>query len=363
MDCFGTYFTHIQTCNVTRVPSATEWTASVHTLPSATQWTASVHTLQFQVIREFRSLVPRGVWQRKMCLMCSQGLQLEPANLRSWIAGMKLMLDLLLGARKHRYLGRCLVDPRPAQVYVRGFSAGSYSGICLLHLLWNMPVQVGGILGGISCPPPLLHGILPEHGDRLMLIHLTRDRLCQWHPYDETLSSLNCKYCIVDRSTQELREHFGTCEHSYGHWIDLSLPHGRYPLYQLLRQYPDVAPANGAVWRSGPCFFRWGPRDWGPTTRSDFQWGDFLGHGQRCADSVTFGGKFAASWLHSYNAFHSLVWCTSWIWSYRKWCRCSPRRRRFASSYRIAERTAWGEWDVEYTLNATKLFQGRALCT
>ena len=104
-------------------------------------------------------------------------------------------------------------------------------------------VQVGGILGGISCPPALLHGISPEQGDRLMLIHLTTDRLCQWHPYDKTLNSLNCKYCIVDRSTLELRELFGTCEHSYGHWIDLSLPHGRYPLYQLLRQYQDVAPS------------------------------------------------------------------------------------------------------------------------
>ena len=32
MDCFGTYFTHVQTCDVTHVQSATEWTASVHTL-------------------------------------------------------------------------------------------------------------------------------------------------------------------------------------------------------------------------------------------------------------------------------------------------------------------------------------------
>ena len=32
MDCFGSYFTHVQTCDVTRVQSATEWTASVHTL-------------------------------------------------------------------------------------------------------------------------------------------------------------------------------------------------------------------------------------------------------------------------------------------------------------------------------------------
>ena len=32
MDCFGTNFTHVQTSDVTRVQSATEWTASVHTL-------------------------------------------------------------------------------------------------------------------------------------------------------------------------------------------------------------------------------------------------------------------------------------------------------------------------------------------
>ena len=169
------------------------------------------------------SCLPLCTWvragsRRALALHMYDKCHIAPSHRRfahpSWIAGMKLMLDLLLGARKHRYLGRCLADPRPAEVYVRGFSAGSYSGICLLHLLWNMPhVQVGGILGGISCPPALLHGILPEHGDRLMLIHLT-DRLCQWHPYDKTLNSLNCKYCIVDRSTLELRELFGTCEHS-----------------------------------------------------------------------------------------------------------------------------------------------------
>jgi len=160
----------------------------------------------------------------------------------SWIAGMKMMLDLLLGAHQHRYLRSRPFDHLPAQVYVRGFSAGSYSGICLLHLLWNMPhVQVGGILGGIALPPALLHGIQPDHGARLMVIHLTTDRLCQWHPHDDTLRSLPCKYCIVDRSTIELREHFGASEHSYGHWIDLNMPHGRFPLWQLLRQYPEVA--------------------------------------------------------------------------------------------------------------------------
>ena len=48
MGCFGTYFTHVQSSNVSRVQSATEWTASVHTLhmskpnvtrvQSATEW-------------------------------------------------------------------------------------------------------------------------------------------------------------------------------------------------------------------------------------------------------------------------------------------------------------------------------------
>ena len=160
----------------------------------------------------------------------------------SWIAGMKMMLDLLIGARKNRYLRPRPFDHLPAQVYVRGFSAGSYSGICLLHLLWSMPhVQVGGILLGMPLPPVLLHGIQPDHGTQLMVIHLTTDRLCQWHPHDDTLRSLPCKYCIVDRSTLELREHFGAGEHSYGHWIDLNMPHGRFPLWQLLRQYPEVA--------------------------------------------------------------------------------------------------------------------------
>ena len=95
----------------------------------------------------------------------------------SWIAAMKLMLDLLLGARKPQVPATRQVDPDLLK-FMRGVSQlVSYSGICLLHLLWNMPhVQVGGILGGIACPPALLHGVQPDHGAQLMLIHLTTDR-------------------------------------------------------------------------------------------------------------------------------------------------------------------------------------------
>ena len=89
MDCFGTYFTHVRTCDYVRVQSATEWTASVHTLhnmsapvityvfkvlrnglltvrtlhmskpnvtrvQSATEWTASVHTLHVRACEYVR---------------------------------------------------------------------------------------------------------------------------------------------------------------------------------------------------------------------------------------------------------------------------------------------------------------------
>ena len=63
----------------------------------------------------------------------------------SWIASMK-MLDLTSWCPSKQDLRSRPFNNLPAQVCVRGFSAGSYSGICLLHLLWNMPhVQVGGV--------------------------------------------------------------------------------------------------------------------------------------------------------------------------------------------------------------------------
>ena len=47
MVCFGTYFTHVQTCDEVRVQSATEWTASVHTL----HMSRPVMTFVFKVLR------------------------------------------------------------------------------------------------------------------------------------------------------------------------------------------------------------------------------------------------------------------------------------------------------------------------
>ena len=82
MDCFGTYFTHAQTGDVTRAQSATEWTASVHVfthvqtcdvtrVQSASEWTSSVHTLftHAQTSDSDNSLNLRGA--RKRCLAVS----------------------------------------------------------------------------------------------------------------------------------------------------------------------------------------------------------------------------------------------------------------------------------------------------
>ena len=86
----------------------------------------------------------------------------------------------------------------------------------------------------------LLHGIPPEHGSQLMLIHLTTTDctngiLLMTH-YAPFRANLHCgsSYAGVARA-------LGACEHSYGHWIHLDMPHGRFPLWQLLRERPAVA--------------------------------------------------------------------------------------------------------------------------
>ena len=204
----------------------------------------------------------------------------------------------------------------------------------------------------------------------------------------------------MDRSTLELREHFGTCEHSYGHWIDLSLPHGRYPLWQLLRQYPDVAlPQNRDIaplrlvsWVSCEVpnhvqqvlhqlmtlFGQVTPVSSDeviaigiPTTRGDW-WRNLLGHGQRCADSrghlwgyyLSYGGSVpphgcfpAASPAPSPRALPGYDTTTNGP--------CfSPLVSQegdglppltVSPSAMLRERGVW-----EYTLNATKLFWSRS---
>ena len=57
----------------------------------------------------------------------------------SWTTSFSLLLDLLIGAGKTRYLNTRLHARSHRDVFVRGFSAGSYSGICLLTLALAIP--------------------------------------------------------------------------------------------------------------------------------------------------------------------------------------------------------------------------------
>ena len=221
--------------------------------------------------------LPHGEWvrgdaRRATLMNMFDACHVPPSHRRpahqSWASSLLLMLDLILGGGKARYLYSGPAAVPPAEVSVRGFSAGSFSGLCLCHLLWRMPnITVKGTLGGIAVPPALLKDIPLERGQHLALFHLTADALCQWDPSGPLLDSLPCKYCVVGNMITELHGHFGTCEHSYGHWLDLSLPHGKFDLLHLLRQFPDIAnPAcrdaapltDGIVLSCRTCFLRGG---------------------------------------------------------------------------------------------------------
>ena len=109
---------------------------------------------------------------------------------------------------EHRCLRTVTSNKVPVQVRIRGFSAGSYSGLSMCHILWRMQhVSVRGTLGGISLPPVLLSHIPGMQGERLLLYHYTNDSLCQWKPGPDTPKA--------PPATMLRSGHFGSAEHSY----------------------------------------------------------------------------------------------------------------------------------------------------
>ena len=104
---------------------------------------------------------PDAVVRRAVALKVLDGCHIAPSHRRFphplWLDSMCLIADLLLGCGVGRYLGGGFGPAFEQQVALRGFSAGSFSGLCLLHILWPMPgVVTRGILGAIACPPDLL---------------------------------------------------------------------------------------------------------------------------------------------------------------------------------------------------------------
>ena len=103
----------------------------------------------------------------------------------TWKDALSLVMDLLLGFGKRRYFNMARVWQRATRVNIKGFSAGSYVGLALVHVLREIKsVRTCSVLGAIACPPFFLK--VPDDRHTVHLIHYVPDKLCRW-----TLASLS----------------------------------------------------------------------------------------------------------------------------------------------------------------------------
>ena len=165
-------------------------------IDSAAWWEQILHDLMPQV------RFPDAVVRRAVAYNVFQACHIAPSHRRYphplWNDSFSLIADLLLGRGVGRYLG-CLQGPAFEQaVELRGFSAGSFAGLCLLHILWPIPgITTKGRLGAIACPPVLLTMGPAFEGDKLHLIHYESDELCCWKPGREQLEKCCTKYTYI----------------------------------------------------------------------------------------------------------------------------------------------------------------------
>ena len=159
-----------------------------------------------------------------------------------WEDSLCLIADLLFGNGMDRYVGAMQGPDSPLEVNVRGFSAGSYSGLAFLHILWSIPrVTTKGCLGAIACPPSLLSMSRAKKEDLLHLIHFESDSLCSWKPGPQQIRDCCTSFTYITNEIASYKGHFGPDEHDYSHWMALNLPNGSYTLRVLLFIRPEAA--------------------------------------------------------------------------------------------------------------------------
>ena len=158
----------------------------------------------------------------------------------TWKDALSLVMDLLLGFGKRRYFNMARVWQRATRVNIKGFSAGSYVGLALVHVLRDIKsVRTCSVLGAIACPPLFLK--VPDDRHTVHLIHYVPDKLCRWNPGQPFLDMLKCKYTIVHGHFDLHQHHFGKDEHNYSHWLGLQLEGGIFSLPHLMMRYDDAA--------------------------------------------------------------------------------------------------------------------------
>ena len=141
---------------------------------------------------------------------------------RTWKDVFSLTIDLLLGFGKRRYFNMARVWQRATSVNIKGFSAGSYVGLALVHVFREIKsVRTCSVLEAIACPPSFLQ--VPDERHRVHLIHYVPDKLCRWNPVQSFLEALRCKFTIVQGHFDLHQHHFGRDEHNYARWLNLQL--------------------------------------------------------------------------------------------------------------------------------------------
>ena len=189
---------------------------------------------------------PDAVVRRTLAYKMFMAAHIAPSHRRPphpvWEDSLCLIADLLFGNGMDRYVGAMQGPDSPLEVNVRGFSAGSYSGLAFLHILWSIPrVTTKGCLGAIACPPSLLNMSRAKEEDQLHLIHFESDRLCSWKPGPQQMRDCCTSFTYITNEIASYKGHFGPDEHDYSHWMALNLPNGSIALRVLLFIRPEAA--------------------------------------------------------------------------------------------------------------------------
>ena len=163
---------------------------------------------------------PAAVIRRTFAYQMFMAAHIAPSHRRPphpvWEDSLCLIADLLFGNGMDRYVGAMQGPDSPLEVNVRGFSAGSYSGLAFLHILWSIPrVTTKGCLGAIACPPSLLSMSRAKKEDLLHLIHFESDSLCSWKPGPQQIRDCCTSFTYITNEIASYKGHFGPDEHDY----------------------------------------------------------------------------------------------------------------------------------------------------
>ena len=155
----------------------------------------------------------------------------------SWTDSMNLVWNLLMGGRMERHTDFPDTLVFGQHIELRGFSAGSFACFSTLHLLWQMPnVVTNGKLGAIAYPPQLIVTRKTNH-----TLHLLHYEACVWKLGGHQLNQLQIRYTYVSIEGPAYKEHFGSKEHNYSHWLSLNHTAGWWNLARFLFMNPEAA--------------------------------------------------------------------------------------------------------------------------